>query len=133
MGIGALDKASQTPYQVFDLIRRFQPGSLLLKEPSLSRFRAAQKSAKKGKAVVSAEVPSPITPTTPLKGKDRDRTSKIFKTPIRGVTKRSAADTSVAKGTTSFKKKKKIKDTPKPPIRIDAKPRISLVYDSEIY
>ena len=118
---------------MFDLIRRFQPGSLLLKEPSLSRFRAARKSTKKGKAVVSAKVPSPITPTTPLKGKDRSKTSKLFRTPIRGATKRSADNASVAKGTTSFKKKKKTKDTPKPPIRIDAKPRISLVYDSRIY
>lgn len=99
----------------------------------MSYFRAVRKSTKKGKAVISAEVPSFITPITPLKGKDRSKASKIFRTLIRGVIKRSADDASVAKGTTSFKKKKKTKDTPKPPIRIDAKPYISLVYDSGIY
>lgn len=132
-GVGALGEASQTPRWVFDLVRRFQPGSLLLKEPSLSRFGAARKSAKKGKAVVSAEVPSPVTPTTPLKGKDRGKAGEISGTPIRGATKRSADDASVAKGATSFKKKKKTKDTPEPPIRVDAKPRVGPVYDSEMY
>lgn len=132
-GVGALGEASQTPRWVFDLVRRFQPDSLLLKEPSLSRFGAARKSAKKDKAAVSVEVPSPVTPPTPLKGKDRGKAGEIFGTPIRGATKRSADDASVAKGATSFKKKKKTKDTPEPPIRVDANPRVGPVYDSEMY
>ena len=99
----------------------------------MSYFKTVRKSIKKGKAIISAEVLSPITPITPLKEKDCSKASKIFRTLIRGVTKSSANNASVAKGTTSFKKKKKTKDTPKPPIRIDAKPYISLVYNSGIY
>lgn len=113
-------------------MRRFQSDSLLLKEPSLSRFGAAREFAKKDKAVVGAEILFPTTPATPRKGKDRSKAGEVSVAPTEGVTKRAAEGTPVAKGATSFKKKK-TKDTPAPPLRVDAKPRIGPGYDSELY
>ncbi|KUM64863.1 hypothetical protein ACN42_g2206 [Penicillium freii] len=112
---GTVGDASDPPRWLYDVVRQFQPNSVLLKDPG------CWSPAKTG-----APIPTPAGDKdkgkkddkgkSREKGKDKDQTAAGPSTPGKSPKKRAAEDSPREKDKTGKKKKKKTKEVLEPPI-----------------
>lgn len=132
--LGTSGDASDPPRWLYDVVSQFQPNSVLLKDPGLARYEAASKVIKKAKTgtVVPAPAADKGKGKEKDKGKGKDQAAAGPSTPGKSPKKRAAEDSPGEKDKTG-KKKKKTKEVPEPPVRVDATPHTGLTFDSVLY
>lgn len=81
--VGASGDTSHTPRWVFDLVRRFQLDSMLLKERHSSRHGAARTPARKNKAAGTGKDQAIATATVADAGKDK--AGGVPAVPVKGL------------------------------------------------